>query len=53
MSILNILSFSLRKKTLRSEKFLNEMNKVIDWKAFESLIQPYITIIKWGGNPSF
>ena len=44
----SLLSFSIRKKTLRSERFLNEMHKVIDWKAFERLIQPYYYQNKMG-----
>jgi len=35
------LAFESKKKVTRREQFLNEMDKVIPWDAFEKLIEPY------------
>lgn len=41
MSQLSLLSIAIYRKTLRCEKFLNQMDQVVPWKTLYSLIEPY------------
>lgn len=45
-SFLSLAYFS--RKTLRCEKFLNEMEKVIPWESLIGLVEPYYTEAETG-----
>ena len=39
----------MKRKELRVEKFLNEMNTVVPWKSLTEIIKPHYK--KFGGRP--
>ena len=41
MNQLSFLSIAQYRKTLRCEKFLNQMDQVVPWKKLCDLIKPY------------
>ena len=51
MSQLSFLSIAQNKKTLRCERFLNEMNKIIPWEKICDLIRPYYSTGVLGRKP--
>lgn len=51
MSQLSFLSIGQNKKTLRCEKFLNEMNEVIPWKELCEIIRPFYSRGEMGRKP--
>lgn len=51
MSQLSFLSIAQYRKTLRCEKFLNQMDKVVPWKKLCAIIKPYHEQPKTGRKP--
>jgi len=51
MSQLSFLSITQNKKTLKCEKFLNEMSKVIPWKEICQIISPFYSKGELGRKP--
>ena len=51
MPQLTFLSLAQNKKTLRCERFLNEMNKIIPWNKLCNLIRPYYSTGVLGRKP--
>lgn len=51
MSQLSFLSITQNKKTLKCERFLNEMKKIIPWEKVCDLIRPYYSTGALGRKP--
>ncbi len=51
MSQLSLLSIAQYRKTLRCEKFLNQMDKVVPWKKLCNIIKPYHQKPQTGRRP--
>ena len=51
MSQLSFLSIAQYRKTLRCEKFLNQMDQVVPWKRLCKIIKPYHKDPKIGRKP--
>jgi len=51
MSQLTFASLTPKKKQVRTEKFLNEMTKVVPWDKIVSVIEPYYYMSKMGRKP--
>lgn len=48
---LNFLAIGWKKKTLKSERFLTEMNQVVPWAALTALIEPHYGQATLGAKP--
>lgn len=51
MSQLSFSSLTVKKKTIRSKKFLEEMQLVVPWRMIVNIIEPYYSNSKLGRKP--
>lgn len=51
MSQLSFSSLTVKKKTIRSKKFLEEMQLVVPWRMIVSIIEPYYSNSRFGRKP--